>query len=79
MPRYFFNLYNDIQSRDEEGEVLPDLEAVRARAISNARAMIAAEILDKGEFNLSHRVEVEDENGKVVLIVKFGDAVKIGA
>ncbi|HSQ95449.1 MAG TPA: hypothetical protein VLM18_05020, partial [Croceibacterium sp.] len=64
---------------DEEGEVLPDLEAARARAISNARAMIAAEILDKGEFNLSHRVEVEDENGKVVLIVKFGDAVKIGA
>jgi hypothetical protein len=77
MPRYFFHLYNDIEARDEEGSILPDSEAARKKAIAEARNMMAVELQEKGAINLSHWIEVEDELGETVAIVKFGDAVKI--
>ena len=77
MPRFYFHLYNDIEAKDEEGKLLPDVAAVRPHAIEEAREMIISELRSKGEFSLSHWIEVEDERGEVVEIVKFGDAVKI--
>lgn len=36
MPRYFFNLYNDLTAIDEEGVELPDLAAAEVHGIGEA-------------------------------------------
>ena len=77
MPRYYFHLYDDIISKDHEGQLLPNIQAARVYAIEAARAMMAAEIQEKGTVSLSDWLEVEDEQGEVVLIVKFDEAVNI--
>lgn len=76
MPHYFFHLYNDVTTRDEEGAVFPDLIAARANAIHEIRSIATENVLD-GAINLSHRIEIEDENGRVLTSVSFGDAVAI--
>lgn len=45
-------------------------------AISNARDLMASEIRSRGEINLSHWIEQEDDDGEVV-IVCFRDAVTV--
>ena len=40
MPRYFFNLYNDETSTDEEGKECADLEAAAAHGMSETRDMV---------------------------------------
>jgi hypothetical protein len=76
MPRYYFHLYNDLTSSDEEGQEFPDLEAAREHAISQVRAVAADEVL-KGKLTLSHRIVVADENGSVVATVRYADAVAV--
>ena len=77
VPRYFFDLFNDVDVTDEEGCALPDLEAARAHATSEARTMIQAGIVDGGKIDLDHRIEVRDEAGTVVCVVRFAEAVQI--
>ena len=76
MPRYFFHLYDDLVSIDEEGSELPDLAAARRTAVQNVRAIACQEVLE-GHLNLQHRIEVEDESGRCVLVVPFQDAVEV--
>ena len=76
MPRYFFHLYNDEISMDDEGLELPDLEAARANGVKEAREMMV-ETLAEGRINLSHRIDIADESGTVVASVTFGEAVAI--
>ena len=76
MPRYFFHLHNDLETRDEEGLELPDLAAARNVAEQEARAM-AAQSVANGQLDLRHSIEVIDESGATVLVVRFGEAVEI--
>jgi hypothetical protein len=76
VPLYFFHLYNDIVSMDEEGVDLPDLEAARANGIREAREMML-ETVAEGRINLSHRIDIADESGAVVDSVAFGEAVTV--
>lgn len=76
MPRFFFHLYDDRVSIDEEGLNLPDEAAARDTALSCAREMACAEVL-KGHLRLDHRIEVEDEAGRTVATLAFGDAVSV--
>ena len=76
MSRYFFHLYNDIVSMDEEGVDLPDLEAARANGIREAREMML-ETVTQGRINFSHRIDIADESGAVVDSVLFGEAVAV--
>lgn len=77
MPRYFFHLHNDIDAPDLEGAELPDLDTVRLRATSYAVDMAAVSIREHRKFNPSHHIQVTDQFGDTILIVKFGDVVKI--
>ena len=77
VPRYYFNLRDDLSVEDEEGMELSDSRAARARAEDYARSMTAASVLERGKINLHHRIEVADENGSVVLTVEFGEVVTI--
>lgn len=76
MPRYFFNIYNDVTSLDEEGRELPDLETARDHAIRGARS-IMADGLKKGLIDLSHHVAIVDERGELLLDVSFAQAVEV--
>ena len=76
VPRYFFHLHNDTYTRDEEGCVLPDLEAARASAIRDARSLMASQVID-GRLCHDDRVEIADGDGKNLADVSFYDAVEI--
>jgi hypothetical protein len=76
MPRFYFHVYNDIVAIDEEGLELPDLEAARAQALESARELVC-EGIHKGQLNLDHRIEVEDEDHKPVLILTYRDAFAV--
>ena len=76
MPRFHLNLYNDTDSPDEEGMVLPDMEAAHDAAISNIRDVMKAE-LARGHITLSHRIEIADEQGRILATIFFRDAVTI--
>jgi hypothetical protein len=76
MPRFFFNLYDDGATIDEVGVELPDLGAAREAAIEEARAVISEEVR-RGRVDLTHRIEVEDEARRTVLMLPFSAAVEI--
>jgi hypothetical protein len=76
VPRYFFHVYDDLILRDEEGIELADAQGAHAAALAGARAMMCDQ-LTKGRLSLHHRIEVEDEWGAAILILPFGDAIRI--
>ena len=77
MPRYYFHLHNDIDAVDEEGVELSDWEEAEAHALHEARIMFCNSAMETGRVVLSHRIDVEDEHGKVLGSVRFGHAVQI--
>ena len=74
MPRFYFNLRNDISVDDQEGRDFPDIATARQNAILEARQM-ASEQVQKGRLNLNHSIEVTDETGAVVDTIYFAEAV----
>jgi hypothetical protein len=76
MPRYFFHLFNDVVSRDEEGVELPNNAVAMQHAAASAREM-AAESVREGQLILDHRIEVTDEAGGRIGVVRFADVVEV--
>jgi hypothetical protein len=76
MPRYFFDLYNDIVALDEEGSVLSGPEEAHGRALGEAREMVTASVEEHGRIDLTHRIEIRDDAGEIVERVQFEQAVK---
>lgn len=76
MPRFYFHLFDDMVSIDEEGKELPSVEFAHQEATRSVQAMACAEVLE-GHLNLDHRIEVADETGEVVNTVRFRDVVRI--
>jgi len=77
MPRFYFHLINDTDVSDLEGAELPDLGAARARAIEQARGMIGEVIKTEARIVLSHRIDIEDEEGRVLDRVVFRDIIRV--
>jgi len=77
MPRYFFDLHNDVDVLDPEGKELPDLSAAVAHALLEARTMIQASVADTGRIDLRHHIDVRDESGSIVHVMHFEDAVAV--
>lgn len=77
MARYYFHLRDgrDVLL-DPEGVELPDIEAARAQALSAARSILAAEVLE-GKVPLNLRIDVEDVGGAIVHRLPFADAIVI--
>jgi len=76
MPRYFFHLFNDVVSLDDEGLELPGLPDAKEKALEEARILVC-ESVKKGHLNLDHRIELSDETGQKVLTLTFRDAFTI--
>jgi hypothetical protein len=74
MPLFFFNVYNDDVTLDEEGAELRDAHAARAHAIKAARSL-AADTVSRGHIVGHHRIEIEDESHKIIDTVRFDEAV----
>ena len=76
MPRFYFNIYNDDVTMDEEGAELADEHAARAHAVKGARSL-AAETVRHGHLTKSHRIEIVDEDQASVGVVRFDEAVEV--
>ena len=76
MPRFFFHLFNDVTSIDDEGVDLPDLKVAMDKAVTIAREM-AAESVRAGHLVLDHRIELATDTGQTVATVRFGEVVKV--
>jgi hypothetical protein len=74
---YYFHLCDGTDVLlDPEGRSLPDMNAVIALSLVEARAIIGAEAL-QGKIALEQRIEVEDELGAIVHTLPFEDAVRV--
>ena len=76
MPLYYFNLFNDDVTMDDEGVELADDEAAHARAVKEAREMAADTVLH-GHLTCSHRIEFADAARKPIGVVRFDEAVDV--
>lgn len=76
MPRFYFNVYDDVVATDDEGVTLPNLDAARLQAVAGARALMAEQVTH-GYLVRSHWIDVVDEAGAVVLHLPFRDAVDV--
>jgi hypothetical protein len=76
VPRFFFHLRNDVNTTDEEEQMLPDAGAAVEQATAYARDMAAESVLH-GKLDLAHFIEVSDDAGAHVARIMFGDAVRV--
>lgn len=77
MPRYYLNLFNDVDTMDESGEDYTDLAAAKENAIASARELMAEHLLAGLPIRLWHRIEIADETGKVLATLPFRELVTI--
>ncbi|MDX3901088.1 MAG: hypothetical protein QHC40_11365 [Sphingobium sp.] len=78
MNRYFFHIYNDDITLDDEGVELPDLNAARQRALREARLLAAESVVEHGHLILHHRIDIAMAD-ETVATVRFGDAIQVQA
>jgi hypothetical protein len=77
MPHFFFHLYDGtLTAPDEEGLELSGLDAARKEAIRGARSIISDDVL-KGCVDLSGRIEIAGEDGRILLTLPFRDTFEI--
>jgi hypothetical protein len=76
VPRYYFNVYDDVIANDIEGVELPNEAAARLQALLGARDLIAEQVRH-GYFIRSHWIDVVDDQGAVLFAITFGDAVDV--
>ena len=79
MPRFFIHLYNSEVLCDERGEVFKDLQEARLAARAGAAELIGEHIANGTIVDLDDRLEVTDEEGRLVFVLKFADFFKGGA
>lgn len=75
MPQYFFHVLNDIEARDEHGQFFTDLDEAIVEARETAADLIRDEIRAGRQIQPNHRIEIEDEDERVVHVMRFGDLV----
>jgi hypothetical protein len=76
MPRFYFHardLGGNV-SPDSEGQELPDLEAARREATNASREMLGEQLLHGGA-SIHGQIEIADEEGLVLAVVKARDTL----
>jgi len=76
MPRFFFDLYDDVVVVDGEGVEFADATAAEESARKSAVQIASAQVLE-GHLNLSHHISVRNEDGTVLSSVQLGDVVRV--
>jgi hypothetical protein len=75
MPHYFFALHNDVEAVDDEGLELADLGAARVVALKTIAELVHDKIANGETIDLSHSVEILDEERRSVLLLPFSEIV----
>ena len=76
MPRFFFNVYNDEITMDNEGAELPDLEAARAYAVRSIRSLAVDSVL-QGHLTAHHHLDILDEDRNTLATIRFDEAIEL--
>ena len=76
MPRYFTHFYNSEVLCDERGQDFASLDDARAGARRSASELIAEHILEGIPIDLSDRLEIMDEAGNLMVVVRFSQFFK---
>jgi hypothetical protein len=76
MAQFYFDLYDDLVTLDEEGADLPDVNAARERAIESIRDLICREV-KTGVVDLRSRIEVFGEGRNPLFTVGYADALEL--
>ena len=77
MPRFYFHLFNKVNVHDDLGRELPSLEVARTEATQACRTIMAEDVRTDGQITLSHRIEIEGEDGGTALVLPFRACVEI--
>jgi hypothetical protein len=77
MPRFYFNLQDNLYREDQDGAEFPDLAAVRAHAFHYAMVLTSASVAERGSVTLSDSIVVTDDAGHLLFVVRLEDVVKV--
>jgi hypothetical protein len=77
MPRYFLHIRDTRGgAEDDEGVEVANLAEANESAVAGIRAMLSDE-MRKGTVNFDGRIDIANDVGKILLAVRFADAVRI--
>jgi hypothetical protein len=76
MPKFYFNLRDDVAVEDDEGKDLPDAKKARAVAVGYARGIMSEDVKD-GRLVLRDEIDILDEQRNKVLTLPFREAIEI--
>ena len=77
MARFYLHIRNGGGfAQDPEGQELFNLAAARSAAIEGVRSLLSEEAR-QGELDLSGSIEIADEEGNILLIVPFSEAISL--
>jgi len=71
--RFFFQFYDDGETRDPDGLELPDLAAALTVASHELRQLAAYELQRSGRVGLADRIDITDADGRVLESVFVAD------
>lgn len=71
MPLYFFNIRNHVDTCDEVGDELADLESAKAEALKDIADIMRSHSGALGNHWPEWSIEVCDDRGAVLLVVPF--------
>ena len=75
MPLYYFHVRSDgVEILDPEGSTYPDLDSARREAVAGARSILSEEIKG-GRLAIDERLDIEDEEGRVLLSIAFAEVL----
>jgi hypothetical protein len=77
MPRFYFHLYDDVESLDREGLELASVELAVAVASHELRQFAAYGLQRHGRVTMSDRIDIADEHGRVIDTVRCEDVVTL--
>ena len=73
MPRFYFHVFDDVVSTDEEGQVADDLEAARTIAMKSARELVCEQVR-RGYLDLDNYIVVANQSAQELFRVVFREA-----
>jgi hypothetical protein len=77
VPRFHINVFDEVDVIDEEGTELPDLASAKARAVHGGRGIMADHLKAGRPLRLFHRIEITDDQGKVLAALPFREMITI--
>ena len=75
MPRFYFHIYDEVETLDLDGLELPGIEAAIAVAIHELRQLAAYELKREGKVDMAARIDITDDAGRIVERVHFDDVL----